>query len=623
MLKQLDQIEKRLERLKSLIHDEESNKLIITSDKEFDDPCIDPRYMNHSYTSEAAKRINSPPPLTVPKNKSTVTGLYKGNNLQAISKPSKNEELQRIKIEKQIMYEKERKKIIRSNDDTKIAISSLNQSLQKSKQAIATSEQREKERLKKLELEPYRSNFSPTEKFKTYNQPVQSNKSDFNNIDDYNPANDPAFDLYSRMYISQRYLPFEELEREIGDTEVLRLPAFFERTSNRLAELRENNFIVIAMISSKSEPLYTNYGKNKYIRMKITDFKFDIFLYLHEDAYSEYWRLKTGSIIAILNPEILDPHYRSNTKQSGSQHYSLKLKNSLTILEYARFRDFGTCLGLNGKKCSEIVNIAKGRYCVYHQEKRADKAASNRNEMGSNYRLYAPVDEKGNKQIMVVTEKDIMDRELIDSYANNKINGLAIENAQKNASVGQYISTEKHSTAVLMTDYSNPANKENMKTTTENQQKHFTSLKASYAFTNFDIVNKKAIVEQGKRHELDRDLFKQRIMNDPILKRRNEKQNNELTMKKRLKNEVIERKKELFAASKHDKSLRKAKSTIESIKKEREEVLKRADFVRTKKINTLKNALQISGNKIRKLDEKKVELSSDDDSDDDADDSNG
>lgn len=613
LLKQLDGIEKRQEQLKYLISDEQHNKLIVTSDKEFDDPSIDPRYEDHSYKSEANQRLSSPPPLTVPRNRSTVTGLYKGSNLQSISKPlSKNEELQKMKIEKQIKQEQERKKILRSSDDTKVSVSSLNGSLQKSKQQLELSRQRERERREQLSLEPYRSTFSPLEEFKTYNEVVDTNKSKSQDIDRYKPINDPAFDIHSRLYIAKRYLPLEKLKEEFGSTEILRLSHFFERTSSRVNELRENNFILVGLVSFKSDPQYVNDGRQKYCKLQITDFKFDIFLYLYEDAFSEYWKITPGTIIAVLNPEIIPLTYRPNSKQPGSNHYMLKLKNSLTILEYARFRDFGTCLGLNGRKCHEVVNTAKSRYCAYHQEKRADKAASNRNEMGSNYRMFAPTDEKGNVQVMVVTEKDIQHHDLVNSAKElNKQNssGLAIEKAKRN--VPSYKSTERYSNEMLLTDFSNPINREIMKTKDDKGMSNFSSRMAGNAFIHSNVVNKKALEIQEKNKELDRKLLRKKMMSDATLMRRHERHEEEMSYKKRKKLEGQDRIRQLLAASKNDKSLKKSKADVELIKREREEIQKSANLMKSKKLNNLgQHSLQTNSND--------VQLSSDDDSGGDA-----
>lgn len=615
LLQQLDYIDKQQEKLKIIIRDEQENKLIVTSDKEFDDPIVDPRYENQHYKPKSNRQQNGQP-LTVPK-KSIVTGFYKGTSAQPLPKLSDVEEKQRERIEKQLQVEKTRKQILRSGTDTQNSISGLNKSLEKCRKMKKEAQEKERERLEKALSEPYRPGFDYMESNTNYSEAVVSNKPDKIDVD-YDPSADPAFDMLSKMYISKRLLPLKELELQIGETNVLRLPRLFERLPQHLEALRESNFIVVGVVSEKFEPAFSSDGRSKYIKITLTDFRVDMMLLLYGAAFEKHWKISLGTVVAILNPEILDKNYRSKGKVTGSSYFILRIKSGLNLIEYAKFRDFAICPGLHNKPCKAGVNKLKGRYCPYHQQIRTDKTASNRNEMGTNYRLFAPTDENGNKQVMVVTEKQMESLELVNSYKTHKdsesAGKLAIEKVAKNPPL---FSPGTFSKELLITDYSNPDTVKNMRTPEEKTRKNFSSAAASIAFRHSNRINKGALAKQEKAHELDRELMKKRAMKDPTLKRQQERSQQDMNLKKRLKTQGLERMKQLTQASKTDKSLRKDKLTVEAIKSERDRVLKTIEMHKKEQKAKIFANFKLSNLQNITQNELEIQLSSDGDSESD------
>ena len=615
MLSQLHEIEKRLDILKPRLHDELDNKHIVTSDKEFDDANVDPRYENSKYKSSNVKSEPSTP-LTVPKP--SINGLYKGSQMNDLKLAQKRrEEMQAAKIESQIRDSKERHKFLKSKDDSAISVSRLNQSIKKTKEHLTKVDEREKERLRKLADEPVRSCFDYVEGYSNYHRDVVSNK--INGLDDnYDPVRDPAFDIYSRMYVSKFYFPEDVIKSQMKDTHVLRIPNLFSKLPAHLEELRESNFIVTGVVSAKSEPILNPRKTSKYIRIRLSNFKVDILLYLYDDAYKKYWKISPGSIIALLNPKIEDIGYYSNKNGSSSAaNYVLKVSESTTILEYAKFRDIGYCPGTNNKPCQQLVNKKESAFCHYHQQKRTDKTASHRNEMGTNYRLFDPVDARGNKQVMVMTEKQIEQSELvIDNNKNNKSTGLAIENVARNPPLR---GKENINTELLITDFSNPTTLNNLKTEEEKQRVNFTSSKANAAFFNADKVNKYALIKQEKDRKLDKKLMSKKLELDSLALKDFEKKQTANEYKKRQKLHGKETIQSLMEASRTEKSLRKDRETVEKRLRENKEIEEHNRLYTMNKRRQLVDAIDSSKysetTKLVKKLETEVELSSDDDSD--------
>ena len=607
LLKRLGEIDQRQGILKQIILDKDSDKNIVTSDHEFDDANVDPRYESKSYNALVydKERNNLPSNQTVLKR--APTGLYKGSKVNYLSESSKNEEIHRKKIEKSLQDQKKRNKRMRASSDTAVAISELNKSLQKSRELLQQFEERERERFERAQSMPFRAGFDYMNIPENYNEDVKSNKSDFTNPTEYDKRKDPAYDIYSKMYISKRYIPESVLKDQISDTPTLRLPELFAKLPQYIQQLRDMNFIVVGVVTRKNIG-YTNNGRSKYIKMQISNFHTDIMLLLYDEAQQKHFKVHTGSLIAIMNPEILDANYQRYDKKKGSYSYfMLKVASHTSIIEYARARDVGTCLGNGKTPCKQLVNLRESRYCPTHQEQKIDRNASNRNEMGSNYRTFAPVDEKGNKQVMVVTERQIQAYDLAQSHSV-KASGLAIEKAPKNVP----LAPGKFANKMVVTDFSNPITIENMKTKEEKNRHHFTSFSASNAFLN-DAVNKNALRKQEEQHEIDQKLLKKKMDIDVSLKRKHQKSLEALEMKKRLKVQSLERMRTLSQATKTEKSLRKDKKLVEKLKKERHEIQKHVDLVKVKKTDV--DVANTTNRIVINTTAHEVTLSSDEDSD--------
>lgn len=563
----MGEVDKSLSNLKRMIEDENSNTLVVTSDKEFDDSSVDPRYENNKNYKPIITETEKP--LTVPKNTSRVEGLYKGNNLNLLplvdANRSKNEQLQKEKVRKSLEKEKQRR-ILRTKEESKQALSEFTDFYQKSKTMREEAIKREKEELKRRLNQEYRSGFEVPECQINYSQTVLSNKDKMS--DNYNPIEDPAFDVYSHKYIGKRYIPFEDLKQCIKDTQTFTVTHFVSRYTQNSFKSTYPNFILCGVITRKYPVAFSKDGK-KYLKLYIGDFHFEVLLIIANDAFEKYWKLNVGSIVAILNPEIMPPTSTIKT------HFLRVAYDTNSIISYASFRDFGYC----AKNCKTAVDLKKGRYCPYHANKRSDETASKRNEMGTNYRVFAPMDNKGNAQVMVMTEKQIESRQLLEENINlKKKSGLAIEDVLPNPPLYP-VKTE-----MVTTDYSNPITIENIKSKEEHDRIKFSSYKASAAFRFSNRVNKEAVKEQEEAHKLDRKLKRKQMAVDPQLLKEHKKAIEAKEISKKKKQKVESLMKTLQTASKADKTLKKNSSLIEAKKKRYQEADEKIQQYRKKKM---------------------------------------
>lgn len=599
LLHALHRVEQDIERLTPLVRDEEDNKNIINSDDETDNHLIDPRYEFDKYKSKKLDKTDTTP--AKPTRLGQIPGLHKQNNSMISAHQVKQEEMQRMKLEAKIKAEKERKLTAQTSRDESNVAGVLNRSRQLLKEQQVLARQRYIASL----TEPIKSCFETFEQYKSYNEKVQSNKYSVDS-EEYQYSTDPGYDIISRKYISARYLPKDFLDEQLKDTHIYRLSRLYEMIPHNSKQLMESNFVVIGLVKKKFKSTISEKGE-KFMKIIISDFKYDIVLFLWGDSHDQNWTIRPGTICAILNPEIID--IKSGFKKEAGSTSMLKLESSLTLLQYAKFASFGTCKGLKGQQCEEPIDTSKSRYCPYHMEKVTDKNASNRNEMGSNYKLFVPTDVMGNKQVLMVNDSELEKLELQKTYSETKSNsysGLAIEQ------VKPHVNTANTTKGMLLADYANPETQSNMRSKEEIYRKDFKTFQAVKTFLHPGQMNKAAIKAQARSHELDMKLKREQIKKDDSLKRKHDRETEELSYKKTKEIEVNERKKELLMASMSDKTLRKEKAMVQ---KQVEENARVDREIKEKRLKTLIATNPYVRVQTPRPPEKEIQLSSDSDSD--------
>ncbi|KAL1311284.1 hypothetical protein AAFC00_001470 [Neodothiora populina] len=212
-----------------------------------------------------------------------------------------------------------------------------------------------------------------------------------------------AFESFSALHLSRRTMPHTDLVRGLDGKELYTLPRLLKEVKAPLYDPPdcESDYVVLAIIASKSSP-YTTKAKhqttsnaepdlqeeinprNKFMVLTLTDLKWEVDLFLFDTAFTRFWKLTPGTLVAILNPLIMPP--------KANQHngrFSLKLGSSDdSILEIGNARDLGFCKSIkkDGKECGSWVNKRKSQFCEYHVELAVEKTRKSRMEVNSMYR---------------------------------------------------------------------------------------------------------------------------------------------------------------------------------------------------------------------------------------------
>ena len=121
----------------------------------------------------------------------------------------------------------------------------------------------------------------------------------------------------------------------------------------------------------------------------ITDLKWAVDLYIFTTAYTRFWKLVPGTLIAILNPSIMPPP----PGKGDTGRFSLALHSGDdTILEIGVSRDLGWCQSVkkDGKSCGTWVDKRHTNYCEWHVDQAVETTRRGRMEVNGMSTPYAP-----------------------------------------------------------------------------------------------------------------------------------------------------------------------------------------------------------------------------------------
>ncbi|KAK7544722.1 uncharacterized protein J3D65DRAFT_643673 [Phyllosticta citribraziliensis] len=189
-----------------------------------------------------------------------------------------------------------------------------------------------------------------------------------------------CFETFSGFHLSRRQISHNILARAFDKKEIFPLPRLLSTVKSPDYEPPdvEADFVVLGIISSKTtprdtrnaqrtasgaEPEESGPNRSKFMILRLTDFKWEVDLFLFEEAFSRFWKLTPGTVIAILNPGIMPPRDKANG------HFSLKMNSTDdTILELGTARDLGFCKSIkaDGQQCSHWIDQRKTEYCDFH-----------------------------------------------------------------------------------------------------------------------------------------------------------------------------------------------------------------------------------------------------------------
>lgn len=222
-----------------------------------------------------------------------------------------------------------------------------------------------------------------TSSFSRYEEIAQRNDS----------CNGPSFESLSGLHLKSREMQHSVVTRTLEGKTLFTIPQLLKTVKAPEYEPPdwENDYVVMGVICSKSAPRDTQNSARdnsrgtqerkehgKFMVIRLTDLKWELDVFLFDSGYEHFWKLPVGTLVAILNPDIMPPKDRNSGK------FSLKLTNSDdTVLEIGVSRDLDFCHAKkkDGKDCGQWVDGRKTEFCEFHLSLQVEKSKRGRMEV--------------------------------------------------------------------------------------------------------------------------------------------------------------------------------------------------------------------------------------------------
>ncbi|CAB3253001.1 unnamed protein product [Arctia plantaginis] len=140
------------------------------------------------------------------------------------------------------------------------------------------------------------------------------------------------------------------------------------------------DWVIAGVIVRKSAAKKSQKG-NQFLIWTLSDLKDDmktISMFLFRKAYNDLWKTPQGTVVAVLNPNVLD------RSQNSADQACLSVENPDRVMILGQSKDLGVCKSKkkNGEPCTAFVNLTQCEHCIYHVKQEYQKY-SRRQELQS------------------------------------------------------------------------------------------------------------------------------------------------------------------------------------------------------------------------------------------------
>ncbi|XP_026321522.1 protein MCM10 homolog [Hyposmocoma kahamanoa] len=150
----------------------------------------------------------------------------------------------------------------------------------------------------------------------------------------------------------------------------------------KYVELKNNtqDWVIGGVIVRKTSAKKSQKG-NQFLIWTLSDLKDDfktVSMFLFRKAYNDLWKTSEGTVVAVLNPNILD------RSENSKDQACLSVETSDRVMILGQSKDLGVCKSKkkNGESCTAFINLCQGDHCIYHVKQEYQKF-SKRQELQS------------------------------------------------------------------------------------------------------------------------------------------------------------------------------------------------------------------------------------------------
>ncbi|XP_033223360.1 protein MCM10 homolog [Belonocnema kinseyi] len=204
-----------------------------------------------------------------------------------------------------------------------------------------------------------------------------------------------SVDVYSDPVFGLRIIKPLVSSSELQSLMLGKTPVKISKVKTHLATANlEGDWVIAGVLISKSPTMKSQKGNN-YCIWKLSDLSFDmnvVTLFLFSDAYKKFWKTAAGTVLGVMNPNVLE-------SKDEKDLATLSTDSAGKVLILGTSKDMGVCKSVTkaGNPCTAVVNRNKCEYCVYHVQKEY-KQCSRRADLqssGNGRSLGSPLNAKG------------------------------------------------------------------------------------------------------------------------------------------------------------------------------------------------------------------------------------
>lgn len=215
-----------------------------------------------------------------------------------------------------------------------------------------------------------------------------------------------SFEPYSTIHLTRRNLPHTVLARQVSGKRIMNIKDVMREVRAPDFSLPdvEQDVVIFGIVAKKSDPRShkpgtangkKNEDRGKYMVMSLCDLDYEVDLFLFNSGFDRFWKLTEGTVVAILNPNVMPPP----PGRQDTGRFSLVINSDEdTIIEIGISRDLGYCQSVkkDGDSCGTWVNKKRTGYCEYHTNEAVRKTKASRVELNDAGFGYGPKS-KGDK----------------------------------------------------------------------------------------------------------------------------------------------------------------------------------------------------------------------------------
>ncbi|XP_062435063.1 protein MCM10 homolog [Rhea pennata] len=189
-----------------------------------------------------------------------------------------------------------------------------------------------------------------------------------------------SVETFSGLRLRKPRVSSAEMERKMANRKLIRLSQIRNKSAGE--NLEETDWVTFGVIVKKVTPQSSNNGRTFSIwRLNdLRDLNQCISVFLFGDVHKEHWKTDQGTVIGLLNANLMKP-------KEGSDEVCLSVDHPQKILLMGEALDMGTCKARkkNGDPCAQIVNLNDCEYCQYHVQSQYKKLSSKRADLQSTF----------------------------------------------------------------------------------------------------------------------------------------------------------------------------------------------------------------------------------------------